>query len=178
MQPCSFRRMLVSIVLVGATAVAPAVVAAALPAGKNWVPPSYRTLAQDLCDRAMADHPELLSITFHGSPPGPRRIYTMFAGSFPERIGNIDGVDDLMVINEGVTIVDPRWQRRDVPRKLVVSLPLRDARGQNIGALVLGFKDPEQGVNVEARYVERSNRIRDDIALRIPSHASLFEAAR
>jgi hypothetical protein len=83
--------------------------AAALPAGKNWAPPAYRLYAQALCDRAMVDHPELLSITFHGSPPGKPQIYTMFAGSFPDRIGNID------------TIVDPRWQRRDGIRKLVGS---------------------------------------------------------
>jgi hypothetical protein len=151
---------------------------AALPAGKNWTAPTYLTYAQALCDRAMVDHPELLSITFHGSPPGTRRIYTMFAGSFPDRIGNIDGVDDLMVINEGVTIVDPRWQRRDAVRKLVVSLPLRDARGANIGALVLGFRDPAPGANVEVSYLQRSHRIRDELAALIPNLARLFEAVK
>jgi|SRR5581483_8193715 len=46
--------------------------------------------AQALSDQFMAQHPELLSVTFHGTPPGDPGVYTMFAGSYPERIGNPD----------------------------------------------------------------------------------------
>ena len=35
------------------------------------------------CDEIMAAHSELISITFHGVPPGMDKVYTMFAGSFP-----------------------------------------------------------------------------------------------
>src|SRR5437660_9603459 len=52
---------------------------------KNWTPPPYRIYAQTLSDQIVAQHPELLSVTFHGVPPGMSKVYTMFAGSYPDR---------------------------------------------------------------------------------------------
>jgi ABC-type glycerol-3-phosphate transport system substrate-binding protein len=78
---------------------------------KNWTPPAYKIYAQTLSDQIMAAHPELISVTFHGVPPGLSKVYTMFAGSFPERIGNPDDPDDVMIIELGITIIDPRWHR-------------------------------------------------------------------
>src|SRR5213592_91070 len=88
---------------------------------KNWTSPSHKIYAQALSDQIMAEHPELLSVTFHGVPPGMDKVYTMFAGSFPERIGNPDDPDDIEVITKRVTIVDPRWNRtNDKDKKFVV----------------------------------------------------------
>src|SRR5258708_11494360 len=123
-----------------APAACAAVAAAAAPPtkAKNWTPPAAKIHAQVLADEIMARHPELLSVTFHGVPPGLDKIYTMFAGSFPDRIGNADDPDDIDVITKGITIVDPRWNRVNDPvRKFVMMLPLRDARGGHIGLLVL-----------------------------------------
>ena len=107
---------------------------AAEPVAKNWTPPPYRTLAQALADQTMAAHPELLSVTFHGVPPGMDKVYTMFAGSYPDRVGNPDDPDDIDVIVKGITIVDPRWKRMHDPSpKVVIQEPLRDAAGQNVG---------------------------------------------
>ena len=78
---------------------------------KNWVPPAFTTYAQSLADTTMREHPELLSMTFHGVPPGMDKVYTMFAGSYPDRVGNPDDPDDIDVITKGITIVDPRWHR-------------------------------------------------------------------
>src|SRR5713101_1638084 len=63
--------------------------ASAVPAQKpkNWTAPATKIYAQALSDEIMAKHPELISVTFHGVPPGLDKVYTMFAGSFPERIG-------------------------------------------------------------------------------------------
>src|SRR3977135_1587047 len=55
---------------------------------KNWTAPAYKTYGQELVDEDMKKHPELLSITLHGVPPGQSEVYPMFAGSFPDRIGN------------------------------------------------------------------------------------------
>ena len=71
-------------------------------------------------DEIMAAHPELISITFHGVPPGLKDVYTMFAGSYLDRIGNPDDPDDIMVIQLGITILDPRWHRRKDPAKKFV----------------------------------------------------------
>ena len=51
---------------------------------KNQVAPTYKMHAQKLSEEIMAKHPELLSIPFHGAPPGLSKVYAMFAGSFPE----------------------------------------------------------------------------------------------
>jgi len=91
---------------------------AAEPA-KNWRPPAGEIRAQALSNAIMATHPELLSVTFHGTPPGAAKIYTMFAGSYPERIGNPDDPDDIDVIVKGITIIDPRWRRTAARRQAV-----------------------------------------------------------
>src|SRR5712692_4236969 len=108
------------------------------PKAKNWTAPAQKIYAQALSDQIMAKHPELISVTFHGVPPGLDKVYTMFAGSFPERIGNPDDPDDIDVIVKGITIVDPRWNKVNDPvKKFVMMLPLRDAQGENVGLLVL-----------------------------------------
>src|SRR5258708_11759640 len=107
---------------------------------KNWSPPAHKIYAQALSDATMAAHAELLSVTFHGVPPGMAKPYTMFAGSYPDRIGNPDDPDDVDVIVKGITIIDPRWRRTDPVKKFVVQTPLRNAAGENIGLIVFAFR--------------------------------------
>jgi hypothetical protein len=47
-----------------------AVQAAAPPHPKNWTAPAAKIHAQSLSDQIIAAHPELISVTFHGVPPG------------------------------------------------------------------------------------------------------------
>src|SRR6202049_142317 len=98
----------------GAVCAAQSPVAAAPPApAKIWTSPPGKLYVQTLTDRIMAAHPELLSVTFHGVPPGAApKTYAMFGGSYLERIGNPDDPDDpddVIVIETGVTLLDPRW---------------------------------------------------------------------
>jgi hypothetical protein len=146
---------------------------------KNWTAPSYKIYGQKLCDQIMANHPELISVTFHGVPPGADEgTFTMFAGSFPERIGNVDDPDDVMVIKTGITILDPRWHRAADPiRKFVVMTPLRDASGENIGLLVLAYHNPLNMAKSEREFLEMGTAIRDELQFRIKSMAALFERA-
>ncbi|MDQ6645794.1 MAG: hypothetical protein M3Y93_00985 [Pseudomonadota bacterium] len=149
---------------------------------KNWTPPNHKIYAQTISDRIMASHPELLSVTFHGVPPGKTGLYTMFAGSYPERIGNPDDPDDIDVITKGITIIDPRWHRtQDSKKKFVVQLPLRDALGENVGLLVLAFKNdqnPSNSGKLEEKFFHKSAVIRDGLQKHIPSYAALFKAAK
>jgi hypothetical protein len=111
---------------------------------KNWTPPAAKMQVQTLSEQIMAAHPELISVTFHGVPPGQSKVYTMFGGSFVDRIGNPDDPDDVMIIETGITILDPRWHRtKDPVAKYVVMLPLRDAAGENCGLLVLAYHNPK-----------------------------------
>ena len=148
---------------------------------KNWTPPDAKIYAQELSDQIMAAHPELLSVTLHGVPPGASNVYTMFAGSYPDRIGNPDDPDDIDVITKGITIVDPRWHRtHDATKKFVVQLPLRDVSGDNVGLLVLAYRisqDSNSGP-IELKYFRRAVALRDTLMPRISHYQTLFEPAR
>ena len=155
---------------------------ASLAADKNWTAPAHKIYGQKLSDDTMAKHPELLSVTLHGTPPGMNEVYTMFAGSFPERIGNADDPDDIDVIKKGITIVDPRWKRtKDNPKKTVVLMPMRDVKGENIGLVVYAFKNPPANPHTsseEIALLKKSAVLRDALAKKIPSYNALFEAAK
>jgi hypothetical protein len=155
---------------------------AAAQSKKNWTPPAHKIYAQQLCDEVMGKHPELLSVTLHGVPPGHEKVYTMFAGSFPERIGNADDPDDIDVIVKGITILDPRWRRtNDNPKKFVVLMPMRDAGGENVGLAVYAFKEPAGNPNasaVEKDYFARAATLRDELAKKVPSYRQLFEPVK
>ncbi len=146
---------------------------------KNWTPPGYRIYAQQLSDEIMAHHPELLSVTFHGVPPGMSKVYTMFAGSYPDRVGNPDDPDDVMVSETGITIIDPRWHRtKDAVKKFVMMVPLRDAGGENIGLLVLAYKNPSDSGKTDKDFFLAASALRDGLQKQIPSYQALFAQAK
>ena len=148
-------------------------------ADRNWTPPAHKIYAQTLSDEIMAHHPELISVTFHGVPPGLSKVYTMFAGSYPDRIGNADDPDDVMVIETGITILDPRWHRtKDPIRKYVPMMPMRDASGENIGLLVLAYKNPVDSGKTDMDFFKAATALRDDLQKKIPSMNALFEPAK
>ena len=148
-------------------------------AEKNWTAPASKIYAQVLSDRIMAQHPELLSVTFHGVPPSMSKTYTMFAGSFPERIGNSDDPDDIDVAVKGITIVDPRWHRtNDTDKKFVVLTPLRDATGENVGLIVYAFKNPKPSQDDERKYYLSAIALRNSLEKDVPSYTALFSPAK
>jgi hypothetical protein len=153
--------------------------AAGAEKAKNWAPPAYRIYAQQLSEEIMAHHPELLSVTFHGVPPGMSKVYTMFAGSYPERIGNPDDPDDIMVTETGITIIDPRWHRmKDAVKKFVMMVPLREASGENIGLLVLAYKNPSDSGKTDKDFFLAASALRDELQKKISNYTALFERAR
>lgn len=162
--------------LILAAAMAAALVSTSALAEKNWTPPSYKIYAQTLSDQIMKAHPDLLSVTFHGTPPGaPAKTYTMYAGSYPDRIGNKDDPDDVMIVELGITIVDPRLNRtKDNPKKFVMMMPLRDKAGSHIGLLVLAYKKAIHPKWGERQYFVDASNIRDALQRHIPSHEALF----
>ena len=146
---------------------------------KNWTAPAQKIYGQKLVDEDMKKHPDLLSITLHGTPPGQKEVYTMFAGSYPERIGNPDDPDDIDVIKKGITILDPRWHRtKDTDKKFVVLMPMQDKAGENIGLVVYAFKNPPKMSGMEEHYLKESTKLRNDLAKRVPSYDKLFEPVK
>jgi ABC-type glycerol-3-phosphate transport system substrate-binding protein len=170
--------------LLAVAALGPVASSAAAPAAPphnkphNWVAPDYRIYAQQLADEVMRDNPELLSITLQGTPPGQDKTYTMFAGSFPERIGQASDPDDIMVIDTAITILDPRWNRNDPVRKFIVMMPLEDAQATPVGLAVIVFKNPV-GINKSnGEYLAKAQSIMDKLRTRIPDKAALFAPAK
>jgi hypothetical protein len=182
-KPLALWAAFVFIVVIPLSAYAEAPSASTAPAApakkKNWTPPSYKIFAQMLSDKTMAEHPELLSVTFHGVPPGMDKVYTMFAGSFPERIGNPDDPDDIDVSTKGITIVDPRWHRTaDNPKKFVVMMPLRNAANENVGLIVYAFRLDKNPDNGEREFFIAAMNLRDALSAQIPSYEALFADAK
>src|SRR5262249_48391099 len=144
--------------------------AAAPPHAKNWTAPKTKIYAQALSDEIISKHPELISVTFHGVPPGLDKVYTMFAGSFPDRIGNDDDPDDIDVVVKGITIVDPRLNKNDPVKKFVMMMPLRDASGGHLGLLVLAYKNPPNGGKTETEFFLAATALRDNLQKQIPNY--------
>ena len=148
-------------------------------ADKTWNPPSYKMYTQTLTEKVMASHPELISATFHGPVPGKTKVYTMFGGSYIDRIGNADDDDDIMVIEKGITILDPRWHKTHDPiQKYVLQLPLRNSAGENIGLFVLAYHRNNNSTQTDRDYLDSATSIRDTIAQEIPSYDALFSPAK
>jgi hypothetical protein len=173
----------ISLCISCATSIFAAGATASVPAPekpKNWTPPAPKLYVQTLTEQIMAAHSELISVTFHGVPPGAApKTYTMFGGSYPDRIGNPDDPDDVMVIETGVTLLDPRWHRtKDAIRKFVVQTPLRDAAGENIGLIVIAYKNPVNSGKTDQDFFLAGTKLRDDLQKQIPSFAALFEPAK
>jgi hypothetical protein len=167
--------------ILSACALCAAATPAAAPAKKkNWSAPAQKIYAQDLADKVLQAHPELISITLQGTPPDAAKdVYTMFAGSFPERIGNACDPDDVEVVLKGITILDPRWRRpNDVVKKFVTLTPLRDAQGENIGLLVLAYKNHGADAKSDDEFYAASMKLRQEIQQSIPSFAALFAPAK
>ena len=175
---CLLAAGLAAPLILGAVPVSAQTAPAPAAPAKNWTAPAQKIYAQQLSDQTMASHPELLSVTFHGVPPGQQNVYTMFAGSYPERIGNPDDPDDVDVTKKGITILDPRWRRTDAVKKFVVLMPLRDAERRNVGLIVYAFKSPPDDKTTEAQYFARSIALRDALQPKIASYEALFAPAK
>ena len=169
----------VTFAVLALTGLAAAAANAADAPAKNWTPPTGKIYAQQLSDETMKAHPELLSVTIHGVPPGSTDAYTMFAGSYPDRIGNPDDPDDIDVSKKGITIVDPRWHRtKDTSPKFVVLMPMRDSAGDNVGLVVYAFKVKVASNAGERTLYTKALDLRDALAKKIPSYESLFAPAK
>ncbi len=168
---------IIAILLLGVTAL----FAADAPVKKkNWTAPAHKIYAQELADKILKEHPELISVTLQGTPPGAAKdVYTMFAGSFPERIGNACDPDDVEVLLKGITILDPRWRRtNDTVKKFVTLTPLRDANGENVGLLVLAYKNDGANAKTDDEFYAASMKLRKEIQKSVPSFAGLFAPAK
>jgi len=133
--------------------------------------PAYgpNTYAQDLTERAIKAHPELIVVMLHATPPGKTR--NIIIGSNIGRFGKAADEDDLRVIDKGETNLEIAGDKD----RFETEVPLNDASGTRIGALGLVFKY-DGHTNKEVMRA-RGLKIRDEIARDIPNSAALFRPA-
>ncbi len=134
--------------------------------------------AQKLVDEAVKNHPDLLVIAMHVTPPGGRDnviIASRFAvkGGSPQiqRIGKKADEDDLRVIKTG----KPNLEINKAGDRFEVEMPLQDSAGKTIGALSTVFAYMK-GDNV-SDFEKRGLRIQNELRKKIPSLESLFHTS-
>ena len=125
--------------------------------------------AQQLVSATLAAHPELTVLAFHVTPPAGTQ--NVIIASNIGRIGKAAESDDLSVLTSGKERVE-----NTKTGDLSVELPMHDATGKTIGVIGSTFHStPETD---RGSIVQQAEHVRDEIALRTPSLASLFEPAR
>ncbi|PKB19017.1 hypothetical protein B0I00_1244 [Novosphingobium kunmingense] len=145
---------------------------------KNWVGPTGKILAQALVDQVAASHPELVSITVHAVPAG-LTDYTMIAGTFPDRIGNVSSPGDVITAKKGVTQVESKWGTPDFGKKVSILVPLKDTSGKYLPVtMVLAFKQSPTSGLIDLDFMHPAVRIRDSLAPMIASTEALFAPVR
>lgn len=147
---------------------------------KNWVGPTTKIHAQVLVDELIAGHPEIMSITIHAVPPGNAPdAYSMIAGSFPDRIGNMSSPGDVITAKKGVSQVEPKWGTPDYRKKVSVVLPLKDNKGNYLpAAMVIAFHTKTGSLMRDTDFLAPGVVIRDGLVDRTPSIEALFAAAQ
>lgn len=125
--------------------------------------------AQKLVDEELAKHPNVVIMAIHAATP--KNAIPEILGSNIGRIGKKDDSDDARVVNLGQTNLE---NNKDLQR-FEVELPLNDRSGKRIGALGVVFPF-SAGMNENTLHAE-AIRIRNDLARKIPSAASLVEIA-
>lgn len=125
-----------------------------------------RTRAQRLVDRAMAAHPELLSLAFHLTLPNSGD--NVILGSSFGRIGKKADEDDMKVIASGITVPGIYGGGK----RFGVELALHDRGGKTIGALSVGYRYAK---GAEADLIRRADRLRDELQHQFDSAEQLVE---
>lgn len=123
--------------------------------------------AQQLINKLMANHPELVVAGIHALAPGTRE--PGIVASTLDRIGAPDDEGDLSVGVGGRTILVPHLKN---PARCGLLIPLKDAAGNRIGALALAFRYP--AAEDEVKTYLAGVAIRDELAKHIPNLAALF----
>lgn len=139
----------------------------AWPFNKAFGPSTY---AQTLTARTVSQHPELLVMMVHATPPGGKK--NVVIGSNIGRFGKAADEDDLRVIDKGSTNLELGGDND----RFETEVPLLDAHGMRIGALGLVFPF-KAGDDKEAIH-RKGLAIRDEVASAIPSNAALFARAK
>jgi hypothetical protein len=123
--------------------------------------------AQELVNKALARHPEVLLLAIHATPPGHGNV--IVASNF-DRIGKRGDDDDMRCIRTGkpnLEVNGPHFEDE---------VALKDASGQTIGAIgvVFNYRPGED----KAPLIRTAGEIEHEMSHVIQTPTSLFKAAK
>lgn len=127
---------------------------------------SKKIYAQKLLDETLAKHKEVIIMAMHVTPPG--KSENVIIASNIGRIGKKADEDDLRVIESG----KPNLEVNKKGDHFEVELVLQDQSGKTIGAVGIVFMYEK---NKEPEFQKKAEQVRDEMKLRIPTIAKLFE---
>ena len=124
------------------------------------------TYAQQLVDDLLAAHTDVLIVAIHAAKPGSKDY--VIAASNIGRIGKAADDDDMKVIKTSL----PNLEVNATGNRFEAEVPLLDSAKRSIGALSVVF--PYKAGDDKSALRMRAEKIRDDLAPRIPGSAALF----
>jgi hypothetical protein len=121
--------------------------------------------AQKLVDEALANHPEIILLAIHATPPGHKNL--IVASNFG-RIGKIGDEDDLRCIETGKSNLELNSTGKHFEDELI----LLDSSGKTIGALgvVFNYKPGDD----RAAMAKLAEQVRDEMKAKLSSEEALF----
>ncbi|MGF6851471.1 TonB-dependent siderophore receptor [Paraburkholderia sp. CI3] len=132
---------------------------------------SAKIYAQELVERTVARHPELVQLDLHMRAPGATES-VIVASKSANRIGKKTDPDDLGVLKSGTPFVEVN---RTGDQNVEVHLPLLDVTRKVIGVVELTFPyPPGSGLDKEA-LIRAGDVIRDELSRQIRYGNEMFD---
>src|SRR5215471_5149817 len=148
--------------------------AAALALGQDTVKPKYAP-AQAILDQIIKDHPEVLVLAMHVTPPGGKDnviIASRFSVSPKkweiQRIDKEADEDDMRVVKTG----KPNLEVNATGDRFEVEAAMLDGAGKIVGAVGIVF--PYKKGDDQKALQKKGEAIRDEIRKRTPTVTALF----
>ncbi len=143
------------------------------PANPKYAP------AQTIVDRLIKEHPEVLVIAMHVTPPG-EKDNVIVASRFRvppgkweiQRIGKVADEDDRRVIKTG----KPNLEVNKTGDRFEVEAAMLDGAGKIIGAVGIVF--PYKPRDDKKALEKKGEQVRDQIRKQTPTLASLFAKSK
>jgi iron complex outermembrane receptor protein len=123
--------------------------------------PGRKNYAQDLVDRTVSRHQELLELDIHAVPPGAAESVIVAAKS-RDRIGKRTDADDLAVAKTGTPRVEIN---KTGDNNVEVAVQLQDVTGRSVGSVEMTFRYVA-GTD-EAALIRQGEEIRNELRRRI-----------
>jgi len=122
---------------------------------------AVKSYGQDLVERTVARHPELIGLDLHATPPGSSES-RIIASTHRDRIGQKTDPDDLEVFETGTPRVEIN---RKGDQNVEVAVQLHDVTGRPVGSAEMTFPY-KSGTDADA-LIEEGQEIEDELRRRI-----------